>query len=141
MEKPRVFSFKVAQTMDFLACGGQRQPGGAKSSQEEAEPGAARRSQEQPGTARSQGISAKGSQARDLSQETSANGSQLSDLSPFGPNTVWGLALESFPHNIVSGLFRSSELKYKTSTLFESHGDSKEGKGIAGMPKTSQTLG
>ena len=29
-EKPRVFSAKVAQIMDFLACGGQRRPGGAK---------------------------------------------------------------------------------------------------------------
>ena len=29
-EKPRVFSVKVAQTMDFQAWGGQRQPGGAK---------------------------------------------------------------------------------------------------------------
>ena len=58
----------------------QEQPGAARRSQEE--PGAARRSQEQPGTA--------------SSQEISAKGSQLSDLSPFGPNTVWGVALESY---------------------------------------------
>ena len=61
----------------------QEQPGGARSSQEQ--PGAARRSQEQPGEARSS-----------QKQSGTVKGFQLSDLSPFVPNTVWGLVLESF---------------------------------------------
>ena len=74
---PEVFNFLGSR----LALTLLEQPGAARSSQEEA--GAARRSQEQPGVARS-----------NQKQSGTAKGSQLSDLSPFVPNTVWGLALE-----------------------------------------------